>query len=110
MARHPTGMARPRIGICAAIEQARWGAWGDREADVSQRSYVDHVHDAGGLALLLPITESEPEALLATVDGLILAGGADIDPAEYGAARHPCTVDTQPRRDRFEIALTRAAV
>ena len=100
---------RPRIGICAAIEQARWGAW-DKEAHLSQRSYVDRVHDAGALALLLPITESGPEELLDLVDGLIFAGGADIDPAVYGAARHPCTIDTTPRRDRFEIALARAAV
>jgi putative glutamine amidotransferase len=102
-------MPRPRIGICAAIEQARWGAW-DREAHLSQRSYVDRVHDAGGLALLLPITEDEPEELLDQVDALLLAGGADIDPSAYGAARHPCTVDTSPARDRFEIALARAAV
>ena len=100
---------RPRIGICAAIEQARWGAW-DRQAHLTPRSYVDRVHDAGGLALLLPITEDEPEELLDQVDALLLAGGADIDPAAYGAERHPCTVDTTPPRDRFEIALARAAV
>jgi putative glutamine amidotransferase len=102
-------MTRPRIGICAAIEQARWGAW-DREAHLSARSYTDRVHDAGGLALLLPITEREPEELLDLVDGLLLAGGADIDPSAYGAPRHPCTVDTKPRRDAFEIALSRAAI
>ena len=102
-------MSRPRIGICAATEQARWGAW-DREAHLTPRSYVDRVHQAGGLALLLPITEAEPAELLDLVDGLILAGGADIDPAAYGAPRHACTVDTKPRRDAFEITMTRAAV
>jgi putative glutamine amidotransferase len=86
-------VSRPRIGVCAAIEQARWGPW-DREAHLTPRSYVDRVHAAGGLAVLLPITEHEPEELLELVDGLLLAGGSDIDPSAYGAARHPCTVET----------------
>ncbi len=48
--------------------------------------------------------------MLDLIDGLILAGGADIDPANYGAARHPETTDTVPERDRAELALTRRAV
>lgn len=104
-----TPPSRPRIGVCAAVEQARWGLW-DQEAHLIARSYVDQVHAAGGLALLLPITEEAPEELLEVVDGLILIGGADIDPAAYGAAAHPCTVGTTPRRDVFEIAMARAAV
>ena len=102
-------MARPRIGICAAIERARWGAW-DGEAHLTPRSYVDRVHKAGGLAVLLPITEHEPQELLDLVDGLLLAGGADIDPAAYGATPHACTLGTTPRRDAFEIAMVRAAL
>src|SRR5439155_16800508 len=52
----------------------------------------------------------DPEELLGRLDGLILAGGADIDPSSYGAERDPRTVDTVPERDRFEIALARAAI
>jgi putative glutamine amidotransferase len=48
--------------------------------------------------------------VLDLIDGLMLAGGADIDPASYGAERHPETVETVPERDAFEIALTRAAI
>ena len=48
--------------------------------------------------------------MLDLLDGLMLAGGADIDPASYGAQAHPETVDTVPERDRFEIALVRAAI
>jgi putative glutamine amidotransferase len=103
------GMARPRIGICSAIEQARWGAW-DREAYLIARSYVDRVQAAGGLALVLPIEPHAPEELLDGLDGLLLAGGIDIDPAAYGAARHPTVTETRPERDRFEIALTHAAL
>ncbi len=102
-------MTRPRIGICAATERARWGPW-DSQAHLTPRSYVDRVHRAGGLAVLLPITEHEPEELLGLVDGVVLAGGADIDPTAYGAPRHACTVDTNPRRDAFELAVARAAV
>ena len=47
--------------------------------------------------------------MLDLIDGLILAGGADIDPAAYGAERHAETLGTVPERDTFEIALTRRA-
>ena len=53
---------------------------------------------------------ADPEEALDLIDGLVLAGGADIDPASYGAQPHPETLDTVPERDRFEIALVRAAI
>ncbi|HEY3828303.1 MAG TPA: gamma-glutamyl-gamma-aminobutyrate hydrolase family protein [Solirubrobacteraceae bacterium] len=105
-------MARPVIGICTALERARWSVW-DQEAVLLPRNYVQAVQAAGGLALLIPpdgeLTE-HPEEVLERIDGLMLAGGADIDPAAYGAERHPETVDTVPERDAFEIALVRAAL
>jgi putative glutamine amidotransferase len=51
-----------------------------------------------------------PGEVLELLDGLVLAGGADIDPSSYGEQAHPETVDTVPERDRFEIALVRAAI
>ena len=48
--------------------------------------------------------------MLELLDGLMLAGGADIDPGSYGQTTHAETVDTVPERDAFEIALTRAAI
>jgi putative glutamine amidotransferase len=50
-----------------------------------------------------------PDSVLDLVDGLILAGGADIDPGAYGADTHAETKGTVPERDTFEIALTRRA-
>jgi gamma-glutamyl-gamma-aminobutyrate hydrolase PuuD len=47
---------------------------------------------------------------LDAVDGLLVAGGADVDPARYGALRHPNTGSARPDRDDWEIALLRAAV
>jgi putative glutamine amidotransferase len=106
------GMAVPRIGICSGIEQARWAHW-DSEAHLSPRNYADRVQQSGGIALLLPIDPAaieDPSRLLDLLDGLILAGGADVDPSNYGAERHPHTVDTKPERDAFEIALCRGAI
>ena len=103
---------RPRIGICAALERARWTVW-DQEAFLLDRSYVDAIQAAGGLALMLPPdpqAESDPDEFLDLLDGLILAGGADIDPATYGEEPHAATAGTRRRRDDFEVALARRAL
>ncbi len=103
---------RPRIGICTALEQARWSVW-DQQAFLLARSYVDAVQRAGGLALMLPPDPAlvgEPDEVLDLLDGLILAGGADIDPDAYDAAAHPATGGTCPERDDFEVALARRAL
>ena len=104
-------MTRPVIGICSAIETARWAAW-EVLVNLSPRTYALAVQRAGGLAVILPPDDAvaeAPDELLDMLDGLILAGGSDIDPASYGARPHPETKVTWPERDRFEIALgTRA--
>jgi putative glutamine amidotransferase len=105
-------MGRPVIGMCTALEPARWSVW-DQPAVLLSRSYVDAVQRAGGLAILLapdPQLVQEPAQALELIDGLLLAGGADIDPASYGQAAHAETQDSVPERDAFEIALTRAAI
>jgi putative glutamine amidotransferase len=104
-------MARPVIGLCTALERARWSVW-DQQAFLLPRSYIDAVQRAGGVALMLPPDEDaidDPDALLDLLDGLILAGGADIDPDAYGSERHAETLGTVPERDTFEIALTKRA-
>ena len=103
---------RPVIGICTPLERARWSVWDD-EAALLPRSYIDAVQRAGGMALLLAPDEAltqAPDEVLDLLDGLMLAGGADIDPMAYGAARHPETKETFPERDAFEIALARRAL
>jgi len=105
-------MVRPVIGICTPLERARWGAW-DVEALVLPTSFVDPVRRAGAMALLLApdaAVADAPNELLDRIDGLMLAGGADLDPASYGAAPHPLTLDPDPARDAFEIALVRRAL
>jgi putative glutamine amidotransferase len=105
-------MARPVIGIPSPIERARWGAW-DEPAHVLPRSYVDAVQRAGGSSLILPADPAwvtHPDDVLELLDGLLLAGGADLDPQFYGAERHPETTGTVPERDTFELALARRAL
>jgi putative glutamine amidotransferase len=105
-------MRRPLIGMCTALERASWSVW-ERPAALLALNYVEAVQRAGGLALMLPPDArlvEDPEEALELIDGLVLTGGADIDPAAYGQQAGPHTLDTVPERDAFEIALVRAAI
>ena len=105
-------MVRPVIGLCTALEHARWSVW-DQEAMLLPRSYLEAVRRGGGFAVMLapdPALAEDPGEALDLVDGLVLAGGADIDPGSYGAAPHEKTAGTVPERDVYEIALTRGAI
>jgi putative glutamine amidotransferase len=85
----------------------------DQQAVLLSRSYVEAVQQAGALAMMLPPDElllEDPGEALDMLDGMVLAGGADIDPNSYGEQAHPETLDTVPERDRFEITLVRAAI
>lgn len=98
----------PLIGISTYVERARWGVW-DTEAVLLHRDYVDCVLRAGGVPVLLPSLGDGHAAAIGAVSGLVLAGGADVDPARYGAEPHPATV-TRPERDAAELALLGAAL
>ncbi|MGK2931389.1 MAG: gamma-glutamyl-gamma-aminobutyrate hydrolase family protein, partial [Solirubrobacterales bacterium] len=100
------------IGISAATEPARWGAW-NQPADLAPHDYSVAVQRAGGVALLLPPDASvagNPGPLLDRLDGLILGGGADVDPASYGAEPGIHTAEIRPERDEFELALIESAM
>ncbi len=105
-------MERVLIGVAAAIERARWTVW-DQPALLTPLSYVQALQRAGAMVIALPpdpAIAAEPDAALDLLDGLMLAGGSDIDPDFYGAPRHPLTVGTEPTRDSFEIALVLRAL
>lgn len=97
------------IGICAVRELAQWSFW-DQEAHLVADSYVASVQRTGAIAVLLPVDTRAPLELLERIDGLLLIGGADIDPAVYGAEREPATEAVYRERDEFEIALLNGAL
>jgi putative glutamine amidotransferase len=104
-------MNRPVIGIGTSLVHAAWSVWNQRAA-LTPYGYITAIHRAGGLAVMIPPDpefEREPDQVLDLIDGLILAGGNDIDPAAYGAEPHPETSGTVPERDRSELALVRRA-
>ena len=74
------------------------------------QAYVDAVRAAGLVPLVVPpLSESELAGVVEAVHGIVLTGGEDVDPAEFGAARHPETQDPHKERDQCELALTRIA-
>jgi gamma-glutamyl-gamma-aminobutyrate hydrolase PuuD len=100
---------RPIVGITSYAENARWGVW-DAPAALIPLSYVRAVEAAGGRALLVPPSTEAVEETLDVLDGLLLSGGADLDPASYGAGAHPETNGVRPDRDRAELALLEGAL
>jgi putative glutamine amidotransferase len=103
-------MGRPIIGITGELEAARWRNW-IREAVVSPVSYTRAVERAGGTPIVLPpVPSSSIPSLIAALDGLLVAGGRDVDPSLYDEAPHDQTDLPDHRRDRFELLMIRAAI
>ena len=100
-------MGRPVIGLSTYVEPARWGAW-EVPAALLHEWYVDAVRDAGGRPVLLP-PDSNDDDVLDRIDGLILIGGADVGPANYGAEPHPTVDAPRVERDASELLLCRGA-
>lgn len=74
------------------------------------QAYVDAVRAAGMVPLIVPpLSESELAGVVQAVGGLVLTGGEDVDPAEFGETRHPKTQEPHRERDQCEIALARIA-
>lgn len=103
---------RPIIGIPIPVEaDARWRSWGE-PALLLMPGYSNHVREAGGIPIMLPVAgdAAEAEDVALFLDGLILPGGADIDPALFGDNPHPASGPFDPARDQWESALLRAAM
>jgi putative glutamine amidotransferase len=100
--------ALPVIGVTTYLETARWGTWHGPAALLPQ-TYVDAVSSGGGLPLLLPVLSACAADAVRAVDGLVLSGGADVDPEHYGEPAAPLTM-IRPERDAWELAVLRAAL
>jgi putative glutamine amidotransferase len=105
----------PRVGLTTYREPAVFGVWSE-PADLLPVTYSDAIHAAGGVPMMLPPAivdrdlELAAQAALDGVHGLVLTGGADVDPARYEAAREDHTGPPRSDRDAWEIALVVVAL
>jgi len=106
-------VARALIAVTAYREPAVWGVWSE-PADLLPASYAQSVENAGAVPIILPSPRGgygEAAArVLDAVDGVLVAGGADVDPGRYGAVRIASTGGARPERDAWELCLIRTAV
>jgi putative glutamine amidotransferase len=100
-------MNQPVIGLTSYLEPAKWGAW-DIPAALIPWNYVNKLQAAGASVVILPPDANNHEAI-SRLDGLVMAGGADIEPARYGAAHQEGTDKPRVERDASELGLYRAA-
>lgn len=101
-------MRRPLIGLPTYYGRGQFGVW-DRDAAFLPSVYVTAVTRAGGRVVLLPPEDPWTLNEVAELDGIILTGGDDVDPALYDAQAHPRTQVPNVRRDSFETTLYRHA-
>ena len=94
---------RPIIGITTYVLPATFGVWHELPSALVPYDYVAAVREAGGRAVLLPPDDQDAD-VLARLDGLVLAGGPDLEPGRYGAACEPLT-ESHPERDAGEFVL-----
>jgi putative glutamine amidotransferase len=104
-------MSKPLIGITTE----HWSSSltvPNRKVQGAMTSYIEAVLGAGGLPVLIPLALQGEDllALYARLHGVLLPGGEDVDPGQYGAPLHPETGEVDPDRDRMEIELARKAV
>ena len=101
--------SRPLIGISSYLDEASWGVW-EQPAALVPHAYVTAVTRAGGIAVLLPPQEEGAREAIAAVDGLLLAGGPDLNPGSYGEDPHPQAGPPNTARDSWEYALLAEAL
>ena len=97
--------SKPLIGLTAWVRTFETSI-GPAPLHSVSRFYIEAVEAAGGIPLIVPVTDAEAASSVAEVlDGLIVTGGEDVEPALYGRDRHPKCQVPDPRRDALEIAL-----
>lgn len=103
---------RPLVGMTTYLDRAQAGVW-NVPASFLPAGYFEGITAAGGIAVLLPPQPVDPgitDRVLDGLDGLVITGGRDIDPALYDQPRHPATEDPSRERDLWEFMLLAAAL
>jgi putative glutamine amidotransferase len=100
--------SKPLIGLTTYLEPAKFGVW-DTETALLHGVYVDSIVRAGGVPVLMPPVGDGFAELVSAVDGLVLTGGADVEPSRYGQEPHEKTY-VRPARDTFEFGLLDVAL
>ena len=105
---------KPVIGLTTYRQRAQMSIY-DTEFVGLPTFYTDGVNRAGGIAVLLPpqtevSTLADAQALLRGLDGLIVAGGVDVNPERYGQQRGPHTETPEPLRDLLDELVLQAAI
>ena len=103
---------RPVLGMTTYLERAQTGIW-DVRASFLPHIYFEGVTRAGGIAVLLPpqpVDDDIAARVLDGLDGLVITGGKDVDPATYDQQPHPSTDPPRPDRDAWEFTLLAGAL
>lgn len=104
--------SKPLIGLTTYRQRAQTGVW-DVEAAFLPTEYFDAVTRAGGIAVLIPpqdIDAAGAERIMSGLDGLIVCGGRDVDPALYGQTAGEFTDKPDLKRDALERSLYEFAI
>ena len=100
-------MTKPIIGIGADIQP---GTEGSRDRAWAYTTYAEALRRAGALPVVIPPQPENAAEVVEALDGILLAGGEDWDPALYGEERHPTVTEvSDPRRQSNDLSLARAA-
>jgi putative glutamine amidotransferase len=103
----PDPLRPPLVGVTTSVTTD-----GTPERAYTNAAYIRAVQRAGGVPVLLPpqLDAASLEALWSRLDGLLLTGGGDVDPARFGEERHPAVYDVSAARDELELTVTERAL
>ena len=96
---------KPLIGIGSDVDVTP----GERDSAFVYLTYVEALRRAGAIPVMIPPQPENAVELIRSLDGLVLAGGYDCDPALYGEEAHPTVEPMEPRRQNNDLALAKAA-
>lgn len=98
-------MTKPLIGIgCDVLQQQ-----GERDRAFAFTTYTEAIRRAGGIPVIIPPQPENAPDIVEELDGILLAGGEDCDPAAYGEPRHPSVEPMDPRRQNNDLTLAKTA-